>query len=648
MAKQKQPTGSNQERAEQLLIEKYFNGSEIEDAKTAADPVEFLRKLGVESRRGMGGGKGIFFETMTGGRVEIFVASDEWNKTEPTLVMPLTKLAQKVVEKFKQPFVEPDVSLPNPLVAIDIARLIPSSMKTQELRRKSFTAEGLDTLGDSILKHGLQQSLLVRPAKAGKFEIIFGERRFLAAKRKGINQINCVVADKTNAEVMELQYEENHRRQENNPLIDALSFKLLKEEEGYTNEQLADRFSTSAANVVNKLILNELIPAAKVELENGSLPLKHAYFLARFPPDTQALICREQYAYKYHDRAEKAAGYQSFVEDVEENITHRLAAAPFSITDERLHIKGLICPDCTMRTGYAPALFADLTKDDACLNRACFEIKTNTHLRLKREEIALHRPNPDGVSLGEAAREVPLVTSRDWTDKTPFAEKPLLKQEFLDEPECASSELSLIVEGSRKGQQTYICRDASCEVHHPPQVVSAAEAEKQAAALERKIEQLTREKVLAASLDFFTDYKPIWMFDDLVRRLILELWEGIGYDTRKTILRLIKNWKNLPKDDQDREQVKEFIASLDKTRQSQLIFLLIFKTEGYFQNAPQDGIKQLAADYARQDYLLFRATARVELAAPEDMELAQDILTVTKSGLRDIRPPDFDLGDAAH
>ena len=643
MAKQKQPASPAQNRAEQILIEKYFNSREIEDAKKAADPVEFLRKTAVNSRRGMGGGKGVFFETMTGGRVEVFIDPDKWNKSAPTLVMPLTKLAQKIVEKFNQPESEPpNISALNAVVEIEIAKIVPSPFEPQSRRRARFLDEEITGLADSIRQHGLAQPILVRRIK-NKFEIVFGERRFLAVKLTGADKISCFARALSDTQVLELQYEENHRRMDNDPLDDAFFFKFLKERENYTDEELAARLNTSLKNVRDKLILNNLIKDAAMELTDGRLPLKHAYFLARFPPDTQALICREQYAYKYHDRAEKAAGYQSFVEDVEENITHRLAAAPFSITDERLHIKGLICPDCTMRTGYAPALFADLTKDDACLNRACFEIKTNTHLRLKREEIALHRPNPDGVSLGEAVKEVPLVTSRDWTsDKTPFAEKPLLKQEFLDEPECDHSELSLIVEGARKGQQTYICRDDSCEVHHPPQVVSSADAEKQAAELERKIELLTREKVLAASCEFFTDYKPLWIYDDLIQKLLIQLWYSCGWDTLKPILRIIKAWKNVPKNN-DWNKLTEFVTSLTKQKQSQLLFLFIFRNTD-----SRDEIKKIAADYARQDYLLFRATARVELAPEEDQTLAKDILTITRAGLNDLRPPDFDLGDAAH
>ncbi len=535
----------------------------------------------------------------------------------------------------------------NNVVEIEVKKIIPSTFEPQLRRRRKFKEEDIEALADSIRKHGLAQPILVRRVKS-KFEIVFGERRFLAVKKNGADKINCFARALTDAQVLELQYEENHRRMDNTALDDAFFFKFLMEKENYSEEELSDRLNTTIKNVRDKLILNNLIPEAAGELSEERLPLKHAYFLARFPPDTQKLIAREQYAYKYHDREEKAASFQTFVSEVEENITRKLKNAPFSTIDERLHIKKLICPNCPERTGFAPALFADLTPDDACLNRSCFEIKTNTHLRLKREEIAAQLPNANNAPIEQVAREVPLVSNRDWTDKTPFDEKTLLKQEFLDEPECIFSEISLIVEGAEKGQETYICREKTCEVHHPPKAVSDSETEKKEALFERKVEQLTREKIFAKSIEFFTDYKPLWMFDDLVQRLIFELWNSTGFDTRKTvILRLIKNWKNAPRHAHDADGVKNFIASLDKTRQSQLIFLLIFQTEGFYQNAPQDGIKQIAADYAGVDYRLLKAEAGVELAAPEDMELAEDLLTATKFGLNLIRPPDHDLGDTA-
>lgn len=555
---------------------------------------------------------------------------------------------EEIETKFAPPeeTVKAEVIFSDTVIPIRISDIFPSGFEPQARRRARFKDDEIESLGESIAMHGLQQPVLVRPVRSENrnlYEIVFGERRFLAVQKRGIETINCFVRELTDAQVLELQYEENHRRQENNPLDDAFFFKFLMEKENYTSEELASRLNTSIANVQNKLILNDLIPAAVQELADGLLPLKHAYFLARFPVETQELICKEQYAYKYYDRTEKATSFKAFVEEVEENITRKLANAPFSTVDPRLRIDKLICPDCPQRTGYAPALFTDLSKDDSCLNKSCFELKTNVHLRLKRDEIALQLPNPAGLPIEEKVKEVPLVTDRVWTDKKPLGEKPLVGQKFHDEPQCEYDTPSLIVEGNLKGKSTFVCTEKDCAVHNP----QPPEPDLTDAAFVRRVELLTREKVLAKSIGFFNDYQTFWLFDDLIQKLIFELWENTISDTRDSILRIIKDWKNLPKNRYTGEEIQNFIASLDKTKQSQLIFLLVHHTTGFYQNDNKEEIKKLADDYGLIDYRILEAEARLELAPESEKDLAQDILTITRAGVNDLRKPDFDL-EAVH
>jgi hypothetical protein len=94
---------SRVEMAELWLINGYFHSLEIEEAKKSVDPVEFLRKTGVEARRGTGGtieGKTVHCFTRSGGKVEVFLAPDDSIKDDPTFVMTLKNLAKKVVENF--------------------------------------------------------------------------------------------------------------------------------------------------------------------------------------------------------------------------------------------------------------------------------------------------------------------------------------------------------------------------------------------------------------------------------------------------------------------------------------------------------------------------------------------------------------------
>ncbi|HEX8289787.1 MAG TPA: ParB/RepB/Spo0J family partition protein [Pyrinomonadaceae bacterium] len=525
------------------------------------------------------------------------------------------------------------VSSPDNVVAIETSQIIPSSFEPQARRRARFKTEDLINLGESIKKHRLRQPILVRPVPGGKYEIVFGERRWAACRIVGIEKINCFVEDLSDAEVLELQYEENHRRLEPNPLGDAFYFQFLIETQGYTSNRIAMQFNLDADEVRRLLKLNDLIAEGKEELSAGILPLPHAVYLASFPPESQKEITAKQYAYRYHDREEKAVSFAAFKEEIAVNIIRLLESAPFDTYDPQLHWNGLICADCNERTGFPGQLFPDLAKDDSCLNKSCFDWKTGLYLKRQRERIAASMPNPESKPVEMLIEEVPLVTSKSWTDeKTPFAGKVLTDQKLLTRPECEHSKLSLVVEGERKGKQAYICENKTCPVHKPAAYAEANELKKKQAEFERNVAALAREKVFASAVEAFNGYVPFWHYADLVQKLLLTLWQSCGVDTRKPILRIIKGWRNLPEEGNE-QQLKDFLASLDHLQQDRLLFLLVHRTTGFYANDNQTEVKKIATDYARRDYARFDAEARFELAPEEFKQSAAEYLAKVASGI---------------
>lgn len=492
----------------------------------------------------------------------------------------------------------------NSVIAIEMGKIFPSLFESQARRRTRFKESETEVLSKSIEKQGLFSPILVRPdAKGTTFEIVFGERRYLAVRKLQQKKINCFVRELADAEVLELQYEENHRRQENHPLDDAYLFKYLHEKEHYSIEQLADRLNTSKRNVAEKLKLNDLIGEAKTELENGSLPLKHAICLAKFAPATQKIIVEEKYAYRYGDADDGACPFEEFQEEVEEHILRQLSNAPFDPADERLHIKKLQCFNCEERTGFAPLLFPDFVKGDSCLNKTCFEMKTNVHLKLKREEIAANLPNPEQKAISEIVKDVPLVTSRSWVEeKSPFKKEKVLKeQKFLPEPECEYSEISLIVEGSRKGEETYICREKSCKVHHPAPPVSdhtEREREFKENLIRLRAENDLRKEVLYKATAIFSDSVTFWQFDDLVKKLIVEFWQISAFSKKHFVCQYLGIGSlNAPA---STESFTAYVATLDKQKQSAVLFLLMHgrEFEGSIDNLGNiDGLRQIALEF---------------------------------------------------
>lgn len=527
---------------------------------------------------------------------------------------------------------------------IEVSQIIESPFEPQARRRKRYKKEAIAELGDSIVKHKLKQPILVRQipvldSRKFDYEIVFGERRWLAHKLKGLPKIKCFIENLTNAEVAELQYEENHRRQESNPLDDAFWFQFLMDEEGYSEDQLADRFNLAKKDVTLRLRLNKLIPEAVQQFEDEKLPLKHCQYLATFPPEAQKEIVLKNYAYKYFDINDGPVPYNEFKDRVGAKIVRLLTDAVFDPEDERLHLHKLKCSNCTERSGYSPSLFPELKETDSCLNPKCFESKNNVHLKLKREDIAIHHAKP-GDYVDEAVKKVPLVTEKDWSNNSTFKEKVLTKQKTYPERECSFSTLALDVD---KGIEVWTCQSNECPVHHPKKpakTVSDADLQKAEEKFNRKITLAVRQKIFAEAIEFFSDNNPFWMFDDLVCLLLSKMWWNTGSDTRQTIGDIIKEWKNCPKDLYDSEKVDEFIGSLTKRRQTQLLFLLTFHDEGWFTNSTQTGVKKICKDYTKLDYKKVDADLRVQLAPEEFKPLAEEYLNSVIEG-KDVEVPHF-------
>ena len=98
--------------------------------------------------------------------------------------------------------------------------------------RQSFSEDKLDELANSIKKNGIIQPIAVRRSKIGdgKYEIIAGERRWLAAQRAGLHEIPVTVLDLSDVESLEVAIVENIQRDDLNPIEEARGYKRLNDE----------------------------------------------------------------------------------------------------------------------------------------------------------------------------------------------------------------------------------------------------------------------------------------------------------------------------------------------------------------------------------------------------------------------------------
>lgn len=546
------------------------------------------------------------------------------------------------------------------VIAIDVNTIGASRFEPQARRRAKFKKEDTEKLGDSIVKSGLEQPILVRPVKPldefkYEYEIVFGERRWLAHKAKNLKYIDCFIKELSDSEVIERQYQENHERQDNDPLDDAFYFKYLQEKQGYSVKDLSIKFNISEKAVVNKLKFNDLIEEAKQELSDGFLPLGHALFLSKFPPETQKKIVEEQMAYRYGDKDDGACSFAEFKEEIELEILRKLADAPFNPDDPRLHIKGLICSKCPERTGYSPMLFEDAEdwENDSCLNGRCFQSKININLRLKREDIAANYAKP-GDYIEDAVKKVPIVYEYGFVDKDdiPFSDvKPddvLKNQKLYESKECESAEPALAIKGEKKGQEVYICRNKECEIHFPrnksensQQELSEWQREQMESEFKMKVAIQVRDQIYAESIRFFESGNSFWQYSDLVDKLLQNLL-FIRRNQFEQLKLALKKFPKPPAKFDDSTKNADFVARLEPFQKSQLLFLCTFAEVGhmFWRYEPQEDVKGLAKEYTKLDYRKLEAEARVKLAPKEFKEIAEGYLLRVVNGIEE-EPPKF-------
>ena len=151
--------------------------------------------------------------------------------------------------------------------------------------RSIFDNEKLDELSSSIKKNGIIQPIAVRPNKyeKGKFEIIAGERRWIAAQRAGLNKVPVVVLDIDDEKSLELAIIENVQRQDLNIIEEAKGYQRLIQEFGYDHEKISKLMSKSRSHISNTLRLLNLPKDIVGLLEEGKLTAGQARPLIGLP-----------------------------------------------------------------------------------------------------------------------------------------------------------------------------------------------------------------------------------------------------------------------------------------------------------------------------------------------------------------------------
>ena len=147
--------------------------------------------------------------------------------------------------------------------------------------RKIFDENNLKDLTNSIRERGMIQPIIVRKSvqDISKFEIIAGERRWLAAQRAGLHNVPVVITEADDLKTLEFAIVENVQRHDLNPLEEAQGYKRLIDDFSYDQEKVSKFIGKSRSHITNSLRLLTLPDDVIKLIENQKLTAGHAKIL---------------------------------------------------------------------------------------------------------------------------------------------------------------------------------------------------------------------------------------------------------------------------------------------------------------------------------------------------------------------------------
>jgi len=170
-----------------------------------------------------------------------------------------------------------ETKVETPKNQLSISDLIPSKYQP----RKIFDEDNLNDLTNSIKERGILQPIIVRKSNddKSKFEIIAGERRWLAAQKAGLHNVPVVITEVDDLKSLEFAIVENVQRHDLNPLEEAQGYRRLIDEFNYDQEKVSKFIGKSRSHITNSLRLLTL-PLEVIKLiETQKLTAGHAKIL---------------------------------------------------------------------------------------------------------------------------------------------------------------------------------------------------------------------------------------------------------------------------------------------------------------------------------------------------------------------------------
>lgn len=287
------------------------------------------------------------------------------------------------------------------------------------------TVRDVEQLAASVAEKGVLEPVLARPVEgdpAFDWEILAGQRRFLAAGVAGLTEIPALVRVIADDEALELGLVENAARTDVDPLEEAEAIDRLVREHGRSVAVVAARLGRTPRWVDRRRMLLNLAPESRVWALRLCLPLAHMEALAAVGTDTQArVVARMGHAKDPKDVPTLARFAQEITWEL-----HLLSGAPFPLDDAKLGGRGR-CEGCAYRSDRQGDLFGGVPGGAHCLDRVCWDAKVDALWeRAKRRKLDVLDAGTvsHGVDYGTGLylrSDVPYVAAPPTKDAKPVA-----------------------------------------------------------------------------------------------------------------------------------------------------------------------------------------------------------------------------------
>ena len=247
--------------------------------------------------------------------------------------------------------------------------------------RKDFKPGELDELTVSIRNQGVLSDILVRPKAEGRYEIVFGERRFRAAQLAELENIPAKVREMSDEEAEDCAITENLLREDLSPFEEAQLFRHLEETRGMDVKEICSRYGKSETFVRGRINLNKLIPEVAQMLENEEIGVEMASEFANYEDTIQKEV------YDQHFRNEgyfswKGIKVGEFKKRLYDKYMTKLDSYSFDKTE---------CATCGHNT-FNQVLFTDCGDCAGCQNHACMQDKNRKYLVDRCIELSAQDP----------------------------------------------------------------------------------------------------------------------------------------------------------------------------------------------------------------------------------------------------------------